>query len=145
MLLKQQFVPVVSSFCHTWPLIPFPWFQKFGSNQSKPEFTVDLRGGSVDWASKDKSSKKHVIEVQDTVDMSPYFIVVKPLCSVVLMWLFWQNVTFPPSAEDSSGYGAADPVRDRQCHQRLVPRPHRDHQHSREETSVIKTALGNFC
>lgn len=41
-----------------------PWFQKFGGNQSKPEFTVDLRGGSVDWASKDKSSKKHVIEVQ---------------------------------------------------------------------------------
>uniref|UniRef100_A0A8C5HL78 Rho GTPase activating protein 12 n=1 Tax=Gouania willdenowi TaxID=441366 RepID=A0A8C5HL78_GOUWI len=34
----------------------------FGSNQSKPEFTVDLRGGSVEWASKDKSSKKHVIE-----------------------------------------------------------------------------------
>ncbi|XP_036375335.1 rho GTPase-activating protein 12-like isoform X2 [Megalops cyprinoides] len=36
---------------------------KFGS-QSKPEFTVDLRGGSVDWASKDKSSKKHVIELK---------------------------------------------------------------------------------
>uniref|UniRef100_A0A8C6U8Z0 Rho GTPase activating protein 12 n=1 Tax=Neogobius melanostomus TaxID=47308 RepID=A0A8C6U8Z0_9GOBI len=34
----------------------------FGGNQSKPEFTVDLRGGSVDWASKDKSSKKRVIE-----------------------------------------------------------------------------------
>ncbi|XP_035270360.1 rho GTPase-activating protein 12b isoform X7 [Anguilla anguilla] len=36
---------------------------KFGSN-SKPEFTVDLRGGSVEWASKDKSSKKHVIELK---------------------------------------------------------------------------------
>ncbi|XP_039646556.1 rho GTPase-activating protein 12b isoform X6 [Perca fluviatilis] len=36
----------------------------FGSNQSKPEFTVDLRGGAVDWASKDKSSKKHVIELK---------------------------------------------------------------------------------
>uniref|UniRef100_A0A8C4HM08 Rho GTPase-activating protein 12 n=1 Tax=Dicentrarchus labrax TaxID=13489 RepID=A0A8C4HM08_DICLA len=36
----------------------------FGGGQSKPEFTVDLRGGSVDWASKDKSSKKHVIEVK---------------------------------------------------------------------------------
>ncbi|XP_058493395.1 rho GTPase-activating protein 12b isoform X6 [Solea solea] len=36
----------------------------FGSNQSKPEFMVDLRGGSVDWASKDKSSKKHVIELK---------------------------------------------------------------------------------
>ncbi|KAM6990227.1 rho GTPase-activating protein 12-like isoform 2-T2 [Tautogolabrus adspersus] len=36
----------------------------FGVGQSNPEFTVDLRGGSVDWASKDKSSKKHVIEVK---------------------------------------------------------------------------------
>ncbi|KAM9845246.1 rho GTPase-activating protein 12-like isoform 2-T2 [Aulostomus maculatus] len=36
----------------------------FGGSQSKPEFMVDLRGGSVDWASKDKSSKKHVIELK---------------------------------------------------------------------------------
>uniref|UniRef100_A0A8C6PA47 Rho GTPase activating protein 12a n=1 Tax=Nothobranchius furzeri TaxID=105023 RepID=A0A8C6PA47_NOTFU len=36
----------------------------FGGGQSKPEFTVDLRGGSADWASKDKSSKKHVLEVR---------------------------------------------------------------------------------
>ncbi|XP_076855719.1 rho GTPase-activating protein 12b isoform X6 [Brachyhypopomus gauderio] len=36
----------------------------FGGNQSKPEFTVDLRGGSVEWASKDKSSKKHVLELK---------------------------------------------------------------------------------
>ncbi|XP_070829759.1 rho GTPase-activating protein 12-like isoform X4 [Chaetodon trifascialis] len=36
----------------------------FGGGQSKPEFTVDLRGGSAEWASKDKSSKKHVIEVK---------------------------------------------------------------------------------
>ncbi|XP_026230582.1 rho GTPase-activating protein 12-like isoform X2 [Anabas testudineus] len=35
------------------------WF-----SQSKPEITVDLRGGSAEWASKDKSSKKHVIEVK---------------------------------------------------------------------------------
>uniref|UniRef100_A0A3Q2P3V5 Rho GTPase activating protein 12 n=1 Tax=Fundulus heteroclitus TaxID=8078 RepID=A0A3Q2P3V5_FUNHE len=38
--------------------------KKFGSNQSKPEFTVDLRGASVEWASKEKSSKKHVIELK---------------------------------------------------------------------------------
>nr|XP_020656426.1 rho GTPase-activating protein 12 isoform X5 [Pogona vitticeps] len=37
---------------------------KFGGNQSKPEFTVDLRGAVVDWASKDKSSKKNVIELK---------------------------------------------------------------------------------
>ncbi|KAL3988897.1 hypothetical protein ACER0C_013215 [Sarotherodon galilaeus] len=36
----------------------------FGGGQSKPEFTVDLKGGSVEWASKDKSSKKNVIELK---------------------------------------------------------------------------------
>ncbi|XP_076156361.1 rho GTPase-activating protein 12-like isoform X1 [Alosa pseudoharengus] len=35
----------------------------FGSHQSKPELSVDLRGASVEWA-KDKSSKKHVFEVK---------------------------------------------------------------------------------
>ena len=54
------------------PHAVLPWFQKFGSNQSKPEFTVDLRGGSVDWASKDKSSKKHVIEVLAVMFRSPF-------------------------------------------------------------------------
>uniref|UniRef100_A0A674BJT2 Rho GTPase activating protein 12a n=1 Tax=Salmo trutta TaxID=8032 RepID=A0A674BJT2_SALTR len=38
----------------------------FGGSQSKPEFTVDLRGGSIEWASKDKSSKKHVIEAWES-------------------------------------------------------------------------------
>ncbi|MGH0122498.1 UNVERIFIED_CONTAM: hypothetical protein FKN15_020206 [Acipenser sinensis] len=32
--------------------------------QSKPEFTVDLRGAILEWASKDKSSKKHVLELK---------------------------------------------------------------------------------
>lgn len=41
----------------------FPLSVQFGGSQSKPEFTVDLRGGSMEWASKDKSSKKNVIEV----------------------------------------------------------------------------------
>ncbi|PKK32096.1 Rho GTPase activating protein 12 [Columba livia] len=36
----------------------------FGVNQSKPEFTVDLKGASIEWASKDKSSKKNVIELK---------------------------------------------------------------------------------
>ncbi|KAG5265312.1 hypothetical protein AALO_G00240850 [Alosa alosa] len=35
----------------------------FGSHQSKPELSVDLKGASVEWA-KDKSSKKHVFEVK---------------------------------------------------------------------------------
>lgn len=29
---------------------------------------MDLKGGSVDWASKDKSSKKHVIEVREILN-----------------------------------------------------------------------------
>ncbi|XP_067870633.1 rho GTPase-activating protein 12-like isoform X2 [Heterodontus francisci] len=37
---------------------------KFGSTQSKPEFTVDLKGAAIEWASKDKSSKKNVIELK---------------------------------------------------------------------------------
>ncbi|KAF6716623.1 Rho GTPase-activating protein 12 [Oryzias melastigma] len=36
----------------------------FGGGQSKPEFAVDLKGASVEWASKDKSSKKNVIELK---------------------------------------------------------------------------------
>ncbi|XP_021542181.1 rho GTPase-activating protein 12 isoform X2 [Neomonachus schauinslandi] len=36
----------------------------FGSNQSKPEFTVDLKGATVEMASKDKSSKKNVFELK---------------------------------------------------------------------------------
>ncbi|XP_076855714.1 rho GTPase-activating protein 12b isoform X2 [Brachyhypopomus gauderio] len=51
------------------PAVSFKHFGRgqpysFGGNQSKPEFTVDLRGGSVEWASKDKSSKKHVLELK---------------------------------------------------------------------------------
>ncbi|XP_073912322.1 rho GTPase-activating protein 12 isoform X4 [Castor canadensis] len=36
----------------------------FGSNQSKPEFTVDLKGAMIEMASKDKSSKKNVFELK---------------------------------------------------------------------------------
>ncbi|XP_075443835.1 rho GTPase-activating protein 12 isoform X8 [Ascaphus truei] len=43
---------------------PVSVITKFGSNQSKPEFTIDLKGASVDWASKDKSSKKNVLELK---------------------------------------------------------------------------------
>ncbi|XP_034786148.1 rho GTPase-activating protein 12 isoform X4 [Pan paniscus] len=38
----------------------------FGSNQSKPEFTVDLKGATIEMASKDKSSKKNVFEAVET-------------------------------------------------------------------------------
>ncbi|XP_075406444.1 rho GTPase-activating protein 12 isoform X2 [Tenrec ecaudatus] len=36
----------------------------FGSNQSKPEFTVDLKGATIEMAPKDKSSKKNVFELK---------------------------------------------------------------------------------
>ncbi|XP_049633120.1 rho GTPase-activating protein 12 isoform X2 [Suncus etruscus] len=36
----------------------------FGSNQSKPEFTVDLKGATIEIASKEKSSKKNVFELK---------------------------------------------------------------------------------
>ncbi len=41
--------------------------QQFGRDQ-KLEFSVELKGGSVDWASKDKSSKKHVLEVKSCLE-----------------------------------------------------------------------------
>ncbi|XP_072229332.1 rho GTPase-activating protein 27 [Leuresthes tenuis] len=34
------------------------------TNQIVPEFTVDLRGATIGWASKDKSSKKNVLELK---------------------------------------------------------------------------------
>ncbi|XP_072296628.1 rho GTPase-activating protein 12-like isoform X1 [Eucyclogobius newberryi] len=36
------------------------WF----GGQSKPELTLDLRGATVDWALKERSSKKHVLELE---------------------------------------------------------------------------------
>uniref|UniRef100_A0A671YEL2 Rho GTPase activating protein 12 n=1 Tax=Sparus aurata TaxID=8175 RepID=A0A671YEL2_SPAAU len=60
---KQQDPIVLTKWRHSTYVLDLN-DKKFGSNQSKPEFTVDLRGGSVDWASKDKSSKKHVIELK---------------------------------------------------------------------------------
>ncbi|XP_061777200.1 rho GTPase-activating protein 12-like isoform X3 [Nerophis ophidion] len=71
--LNNSFPELLLSLLSSWKpslqppavvLKPWQTSVKFGSNQSKPEFTVDLRGGSVDWASKDKSSKKHVIELK---------------------------------------------------------------------------------
>ncbi|KAM9494803.1 rho GTPase-activating protein 27 isoform 2-T3 [Clarias gariepinus] len=43
------------------------------TNQIVPEFTVELKGASVGWASKDKSSKKNVLELK-TRQSSEYLI-----------------------------------------------------------------------
>lgn len=48
--------------------------QQFGRDQ-KLEFSLDLRGGSVDWASKDKSSKKNVLEVNSLLETNLTFLV----------------------------------------------------------------------
>ena len=42
---------------------PFFPSQRQPSKLSTPEFTVDLKGASLTWAPKDKSSKKNVLEV----------------------------------------------------------------------------------
>lgn len=48
--------------------------QQFGRDQkSSVEYSVDLKGGSVDWASKDKSSKKHVLEVNTWLEVDIFF------------------------------------------------------------------------
>ncbi|XP_007482550.2 rho GTPase-activating protein 27 isoform X1 [Monodelphis domestica] len=43
------------------------------SNLSTPEYTVDLRGATLNWATKDKSSKKNVLELRSR-DSSEYLI-----------------------------------------------------------------------
>lgn len=42
-------------------MLPFP--QRQPSKLSTPEYTVELKGASLTWAPKDKSSKKNVLEV----------------------------------------------------------------------------------
>lgn len=44
-------------------LLPSP--QRQPSKLSTPEYTVELKGASLSWAPKDKSSKKNVLEVRD--------------------------------------------------------------------------------
>lgn len=43
--------------------LSFYCFVQNKTNQIVPEFTVDLKGASICWATKDKSSKKNVLEV----------------------------------------------------------------------------------
>ncbi|XP_026720423.1 rho GTPase-activating protein 27 [Athene cunicularia] len=46
--------------CHPVPLLP----QRHPSTLTTPEHTVELRGATLAWAGKDKSSKKHVLELK---------------------------------------------------------------------------------
>lgn len=45
--------------CHPVPLSP----QRHPSTLTTPEHTVELRGATLTWAGRDKSSKKNVLEV----------------------------------------------------------------------------------
>lgn len=54
--------------CHPVPLLP----QRHPGNLTMPEHTVELRGATVTWASKDKSSKKHVLEVSSVAAWGPW-------------------------------------------------------------------------
>ncbi|KAJ8011556.1 hypothetical protein DPEC_G00059470 [Dallia pectoralis] len=56
----------------------------FGGGQSKPDFTVDLRGGSIEWASKDKSSKKHVLELK--IRQGPELLIQSETESIINDW-----------------------------------------------------------
>ncbi|XP_060547732.1 rho GTPase-activating protein 27 isoform X2 [Pantherophis guttatus] len=57
---------------------------KYPSVLSSPEFTVDLRGASLSWAHKDRSSRKNVLELK-TQDGSEYLIQ-HDLDSIANMW-----------------------------------------------------------
>lgn len=79
-------------------IVPF-FFQKFGVNQSKPEFTVDLKGALIDWASKDKSSKKNVIEVNFFISMQD--LVTEEIFSNLKV----KQLLFSPCSEVDVSYG----------------------------------------
>ncbi|TSY27776.1 Rho GTPase-activating protein 12 [Bagarius yarrelli] len=57
----------------------------FGGHQSKPDFSVDLKGAIVDWASKEKSSKKHVLEVK--THRGPELLIQSDNETVINEWL----------------------------------------------------------
>lgn len=61
---------------------------KFGSNQSKPEFTVDLKGATIEMASKDKSSKKNVFEV---INYCLSIILILNLSNFMFCLSYWGN------------------------------------------------------
>uniref|UniRef100_A0A9J8BSZ3 Rho GTPase activating protein 12b n=1 Tax=Cyprinus carpio carpio TaxID=630221 RepID=A0A9J8BSZ3_CYPCA len=65
--INLPFKSLGKNWASTWTVLQGSSLLFAKGNQSKPEFTVDLRGGSVEWASKEKSSKKHVIELKTRV------------------------------------------------------------------------------
>lgn len=73
------------------------------TSQIVPEFTVELKGASVGWASKDKSSKKNVLEVHLlSSPLTPTFILVTVVTTHLLLSV--------GAAENPSGLRVFDAV-----------------------------------
>uniref|UniRef100_A0A665VC68 Rho GTPase activating protein 12 n=1 Tax=Echeneis naucrates TaxID=173247 RepID=A0A665VC68_ECHNA len=110
-------------------------FFKFGSNQSKPEFTVDLRGGSVDWASKDKSSKKHVIELKTR--QGTELLIQSEIDSVINDWFRALTETISTHAWESDEAIEEDMPESPGAEKQDKEKDHRDSKKNR----VMKTSL----
>lgn len=99
------------------------------SNQILTEFTVDLRGASIAWAGKEKSSKKNVLEVwPQQASYLPISTAVPNananangcLCPVAHAKPHFCLCLSSAVAEESQRLGILDPVRHREHHQRLA-------------------------
>ncbi|XP_005994728.1 rho GTPase-activating protein 12b isoform X2 [Latimeria chalumnae] len=107
---------------------------KFGSNQSKPEFTVDLKGASLEWASKDKSSKKHVIELKTR--QGTELLIQSENDSVINEWYKALSETISSQAVESDEAIEEDMPESPGVEKHDKEREHRDSKKSRMKTSV---------
>ncbi|XP_072234521.1 rho GTPase-activating protein 12b isoform X3 [Leuresthes tenuis] len=108
---------------------------KFGSNQSKPEFTVDLRGAIVDWASKEKSSKKHVIELK--TQQGTELLIQSEIDSVINDWYWALTETINTHAWESDEAIEEDMPESPGAEKQDKEKDHRDSKKNR----VMKTSL----
>ncbi|KAM4533530.1 rho GTPase-activating protein 12-like isoform 2-T4 [Odontesthes bonariensis] len=108
---------------------------KFGSNQSKPEFTVDLRGAMVDWASKEKSSKKHVIELKTR--QGSELLIQSEIDSVISDWYWALTETINTHAWESDEAIEEDMPESPGAEKQDKEKDHRDFKKNR----VMKTSV----
>ena len=109
----------------------------FGSNQSKPEFTVDLRGSSVDWASRDKSSKNHVIELKTR--RGTELLIQSEIDSVINDWYRALNETISAHAWESDEAIEEDMPESPGSEKQDKEKDHRDSKKNRGETPTLET------
>uniref|UniRef100_A0A3Q2ZMA0 Rho GTPase activating protein 12 n=1 Tax=Kryptolebias marmoratus TaxID=37003 RepID=A0A3Q2ZMA0_KRYMA len=110
----------------------------FGSNQSKPEFTVDLRGASVEWASKEKSSKKHVIELKTR--QGAELLIQSEIDSVINDWYRALTETISTHAWESDEAIEEDMPESPGAEKQDKEKDHRDSKKSRGE-SIMKNSV----